>query len=686
MIAPDLNHIDLTSLPRSGAPPLSNIVLDGSSDSGGIGNALLKVSAAGSGYNFSQNIGSALASISANATGYRIDDYGNVRLGLTAEADGFFGDGLAQLPLEVEVVPATVVGHLEIGLQITVAEPQPLTLPLSVIVYDATLFPGHNGTAAGGTFSVRVEIGGEDYSSRLIGSIEIDAEEDAARVANLAVVLPAGEFEPDDWINLPLVIDYIQGDADFRLFTGIVDLPQLSLEDNSVTLSCTDNRQGRFEDQSRATIEAQFAGTGAKWSPAVFGEYSASDQLAEDLLSTIPASAELDRNGQLVFAPWYSPSPDFVFQDREVFPESVSVEWGSRRDIITRVNIEAEYTYQFFRERRHRYSWVYPRTFADYLALSTSLPNSSMIESAANADGWTILGKPSYQRLPESGEYDLPGGGSTNWIISDEVRQSVAIGADFVIGKRWIQDARETYRIIVQSSPNIERFGLLAEDLRVGLDTSQDDYGFEGFEADPDAPPVSLGSDTAWSTFDASGIETAIDVAVARAGVIILESMRQNSVSFATLIQPELERHHHARLEQERVTAEGKIRRVRHTIDLSAGSAVSEIELAVFRGEAADGQPAEYQGLEYDEMPASTFTLLHTALQDFSGSIEEPGEAFEGYVGNYLSQLNNVPNPFDERFAILTPEISDESRNAVEYSEDIQVEAETHNQIMLVNL
>ncbi|WP_348245902.1 hypothetical protein, partial [Salmonella enterica] len=90
------------------------------------------------------------------------------------------------------------------------------------------------------------------------------------------------------------------------------------------------------------------------------------------LLSTIPACADLDRNGQMVFGQWYSAGFDFLFSDDEVFPESPEVEWGSRRDIINQVNIDLDYTYQYLRERKQRYTWTYPRGFIDYLQQNTS--------------------------------------------------------------------------------------------------------------------------------------------------------------------------------------------------------------------------------------------------------------------------------------------------------------------------
>ncbi|SFM71224.1 proprotein convertase P-domain-containing protein [Marinobacter pelagius] len=650
----------------------------------GNGDSILPLLAKAEGVNFSQNIGSPTLSLAASGDGQLTEDYGAATLSLMASANGHLADGLILLPLEISV--DSVTGTLSLPIEIDVATPETLTLPLSVTVYDASNFPGHNGTASGGTFAVRVEVGGQDYTSRLIGSIEVDAEEGSARVANFALVLYPGIFEPDEWINLPVTIDYLQNDSSFRIFTGIVDLPELSLEDNSIVLSCTDNRQGWFENKPRSAIEELFKDTEAKWSPAVFGDYETSDQFAEDLLRTMPASADLDRNGQLVFGQWYAPGFDFLFSDAETFPDSISVEWGSRRDIVTQVNIDAEYSYQFFRERKRRYWWEYPRSFGEYLEENTSLPTTSMIESAASADGWSILGKVAYERLPESGEYDLPGGGSTNWSISDDVRLSLAIAADFTIRKRWVQDVQESYAITVKSQANIERFGLISEDMRVSLDTSADETGFEGFDYEPDVNPTSIGSDTVWPTFDQSSIDLALQTAVAQAEVIIQESTRQNAVAFTTLIQPELELYHFVRLESSSVTAQGKCSRIRHVIDFENGSAVTDVELAIFRGDVAVGTSLAYDGLDYTETALGTFTTLYTKLQDYTGAVEPPSEAFQGYVGNYLSQLNNVPNPFDERFAILTPEISDQSRDAVEHFEEIEVEAKTYNQTMTVNL
>ena len=49
--------------------------------------------------------------------------------------------------------------------------------------------------------------------------------------------------------------------------------------------------------KERAEIEALFQNAGARWSQALFGDYENSERFAEDLLSTIPYSADLDRNG-----------------------------------------------------------------------------------------------------------------------------------------------------------------------------------------------------------------------------------------------------------------------------------------------------------------------------------------------------------------------------------------------------
>ncbi|MDX1816121.1 MAG: hypothetical protein R3180_00275 [Marinobacter sp.] len=588
------------------------------------------------------------------------------------------------LPVLIDVQPATVTGTVALPVVINVVEPERFQLGLTVSVYDASTLPGNGGTLTNSTFAVYVSVAGIDYTDRLIGSVEVDAEEGAARVASFTVIARAGVFEPDTWINLPVIIDYEQDGVRYRLFTGYVDLPELSLDDQSITVTCTDNLQGRFEGQERAAMEALFAGTGVRWSAALFGEYSDSQQFADDLLSTVPASADLDRNGFMVFGDWYSGGFQFSFADADVFPESVAVEWGSRREIINRVNVKLDYTFQFFRERKQRFDWDYPRYFTDYLEQNTSLPNNDMVRQAADGTGWDLLGNIRYTRLPPSGTYTLPGGGESNWVVSEEIRQYVALGAHFTLRKRWVQDVKQSLAITVESTPNIERFDVLPDQVSAALDTSEDEDGFGDFEREPAVPATALGSDTAWPTYDAAQLQAAFDTCVAHAGVIILGSARQNSVSFKTLLQPEIERHHFARLQSATVSAQGKCRSVHHVIDLAGGSATSEIELAVFRGETSTENIPALPGLTYTEATRPTETSLGTALQDNAGSVAVPPDDFQGYVGNELPIVN--ANPFDERFAIKTPDISDAARNAIEQSFELAVQAPMYNQTLTVSL
>ena len=51
-----------------------------------------------------------------------------------------------------------------------------LSLPLQISVYDASTLTGNSGTLSSSTFGVLVQVGGEDYTDRLIGEVEVDAE------------------------------------------------------------------------------------------------------------------------------------------------------------------------------------------------------------------------------------------------------------------------------------------------------------------------------------------------------------------------------------------------------------------------------------------------------------------------------------------------------------------------------
>ena len=125
-----------------------------------------------------------------------------------------------------------------------------------------------------GIWSAIVTIGGADWSARVLGDIRIDAEEGAARVADLSVrPLIETEFTIADWVGTAVLIDIADMSTGSpasvsRLFTGVIDTPDLDLKSGIVSLRCTDDLQNVVDGMTVEAIDAAIPGGYA--SPVVF--------------------------------------------------------------------------------------------------------------------------------------------------------------------------------------------------------------------------------------------------------------------------------------------------------------------------------------------------------------------------------------------------------------------------------
>lgn len=575
--------------------------------------------------------------------------------------------GTLTLPIEINVIKA---GSLALPLQITVESNQgslslpvaidvgalgAIGLPLSVNVYDPTAAPPD-------TWGFQVMIDGVDWTDQIVDQIQVDAEEGAARVATLSLFAGTA-FTPDSWINNRITIDYIRNGGGNRIFTGLIDTPDLDLTTGKIRLTCTDNLQATLEN---ATYNQVDAAVGGLYHEAVFGTPGNSWDYAQNRLSTQAASYDLDVNGTGRLGQWHQATPDFMFGDDDYVSDSLSVQFGSRRDLVNSVAINFDYRFQHFRERRINSYWDWGRNFLDYIQYNTHVPTVDMIQQAIDGTGWQQLGALTVEHLPATQDVFLPTQGRhIAWINPEDVRKQQAINARFTLATRWIQDITETHSLTVRDGPNIAAVGLLQETQSYSMDLSTTVDGFEQFKADPSLPSGTIGSDKLWSSGDSSSLADAMAVAAARGKTRILASYRQNVVSFRTMLQPTLERFHHARLGATRVTAQGKVRRVRHTLDLNTGLDVTDIELAVFRRLDSNVADMPYDLAAFNYSDTSTL-IAYTLYSHYGGNGQTvPDDPdWTGYVGNYDPLISG--EVYDERFVVDVPEVAASSRDPIE--------------------
>ncbi|ABC29681.1 hypothetical protein HCH_02907 [Hahella chejuensis KCTC 2396] len=561
--------------------------------------------------------------------------------------------GSYSLPVEIDVTLDT--GALSLPVRIDVYDVDSMTLPLAVNVYGDL-----NSTA----WSFSLRMAGVDVSERIIGTISIEAEEDSARVAQFTFVPESGVIDPDQYLGAAVEVFYLEGGSEFRLFRGLVDVSEYSMGDGIFSLTCTDNRQEHIERLSVSMVDA----LGGAYSDHVFDGYTTITQYFEDVLSTIPASYDLDVNGVPVLSSW-APPAEHELIDSQYITDSVDVVLASRRDLLNEVKIFIDYRYPVLRERSHAYQWNAPFTFLEFLTTKNhTLPNRDMIEGAVSGTGWSLKGSVSYTLQPESGYISLGGGKGTNWIIDEQLRQYLALGANFVIATRWDQTLTERYALTVSAPAEIAAIGAITQSENIVLDFDNPVTEFDSFLVDPPGATSYVGLDKAWVLSDYDALQSAVNCAYRKAVKDILGSHRQNSVTFSMPINPVAERSDYMHLLSIQVEAKGKVRRVRHDLNLDTGAALTEIELACYRVKAQNAD-ALYVLNEFSIGGAAApigLTILGNHIGGQQYSLVE-NDAWTGYVGNMTAPYVGS-NLYNAKFAIATPEIPAATRDPLEYS------------------
>lgn len=493
------------------------------------------------------------------------------------------------------------------------AAPAPLatgvaTLPLRVSVIAPDLLDGSvtvtDGAAGAAVWGVRVDIAGVDVSNDVVGEVLVDAEEDAARVADFDLALaPATEVLPASWIGRSVRIYLTDGNGGnaMLLFSGVVDLPSLKLSERRLGLRCTDNRQGVIAGLSRAQIDALLPGS--RYSPAVFDGGASALGYANDRLSTLTASLDVSPFGSLRLTSWLAKTtPDLSFDDDQVLDGSPAFDIAERAGMTNLVEID--FGYRFPRIKAEGYVIDY-----DYLALAstsfvywvrdgnTFLQRAAVLAAIA-ATGGTVVSM-SWIALPTTAQV-IPGIGGAPagaWLPNALTDVQFCLGFSAVVSFDYAQQTEETHEITVSFQASIDRIGTVRSTMSGALEGVYDDpvaveqnillYRGKVTSIPPkNLAPVVVGltnsvNGTLTADTNRAAADAAMETLIASASRLIHASHRQHTVSAAVPCNPVLDVDKTVAIDAGGVLARGKVRRVRHRLDAEAGTAVSEFDLAI---------------------------------------------------------------------------------------------------------
>lgn len=527
-------------------------------------------------------------------------------------------------------------------------------------------------------WKIALRLAGVDWSDRLTGQVVVEAEESAARIAEFVLAPESGPITVPDLVGVSVEIDFLVLDSagvvqeTHRLFTGRLDLPDYDMTQQVIRCSASDGLQDRQEAMTQAAIAAEIGG---RWSAALFDAEADGWTYTQDRLSTQPYAFDLAADGMTArLTAWATkPTPDYTLGVDDFVYDSLAVELLPRRDLTNVIDITVQYRYQRRRHRAHSLGWAWQNgaaiSFCDWFSETTTLPNRTMVLGALNGTGWWI-DTISWGQLPASDPDPCNTGAA--WVISEEVRAELVFSFSANIYRRQTQPVTETYEVQVRAPQSVTQYGELVRTERASLETESDTEDWERVE-DTFLPPGGYTDgigDWVMDMDDATERTDAVETGLAVGRTRILEAHRRNRVRLSMPIAPVVDLVHTVRVESPRVKAQGKVARLVHTADLDAGTAVTELNLAVSR--TGSQAPGVEDALIAPSAPDTTPAIAQppsssSMLTQIGGKVASPtyDEDQNGYSGNY-SIIEGGGVIYPVRFLAEAPEIESEVRSNVE--------------------
>lgn len=582
-----------------------------------------------------------------------------------------------------------------------------ITVPLRIDV----LTSGYFSTPATRWRPV-VYVGGTDLSSRLTGSVIVEANEGQARIAEFSLLPSSGSISPSLYLGRAVQIDYAVQQADgsalypTRLFTGIIEAFDYDPVTRLTQLRCTDDLQARVTRLTSTQIDTLVAGY---WSAALLPPDYDNWEYAQYRLSTRSAALDSDAYSMLRVTDWAAKTTaDYEFDESLVEEASLQVEWAQRTDLRNKITLTFEHRFNRLKVRVIRLVYRYPFSLLEILQNLYTIPTTSMFEEAIQSTGWELIGEPLYEYPPKGPVVvDVGGGGTFVWVCSDQdLAATTTIGGKTVpnigwvfgddsvqkrlffqalanIKRRYAQQITESYTLTVSHAGSIASFGEQTEDEKANLDVKFDSGNWEswrppakrsGGEATgtPQEPvPVitapALGESYLDYMPDAETDRTAasavMQALIARAQSRIRATHRLNSARFVVPLDPTLDLTHTVLLDTTNVTAKGKVRKVVFRMDMDSGKAVSEIDVAISSTAGDEGTDAAASAPDYPDPWTATIAepTVNLATHVGNDGADTPAidDTMTGYFTNVGGTISRAADgvKYPIQFTIDAPEI-----------------------------
>lgn len=442
-----------------------------------------------------------------------------------------------------------------------------------------------------------VELDGVDITADVVGEITVEASEGAARIASFSL-LASGSLDLPSYTGQRVTIDIADsaGSNRIRLFTGLVDVPAVDLVRRLVRITANDDLMNTVNAMDRAAIESL---VGGRWSKVVFDDGAVPWSYAQDRLSTVAASLDMDANGGLRLTPWAAKAvADLSFDAGVLLEQSIAVDTAERGALVNDVMVSFGYRFQNAKRDSYDIKFRFMNYgFSDWVTNGNTFLVRSTVERAIESAG-LVIDTIDYVELPTSAQRVGPLG-TWIWIPNPFVDPLMAMGFDATVTFDYTQSLQEQHAIRVFSQASIDAVGRLPARMSCALegktvDTVAAETADVLYRASISkipgqlAAPTVAGSTTAavmdlTADTNRAAAEAAMECLIDVAKVKIAASHRSGRVSAALALHPLVDLDKTVAVDADGVQAKGKVVRVLHRMDADSAQALTEFEIAVAR-------------------------------------------------------------------------------------------------------
>lgn len=622
-------------------------------------------------------------------------DVGGTFSGLVLELEqnvGILNESEIVLTLEQEVIYANVASGTILTLEQAVQTTESgniLILEQKVIDEDQSIKLDTFG------FDLDITLGGNAVPHNQIhGAVTWSRSENLTAQAEFTIIPTIGLQAPENYVGQSVTIDVTTPTLGIRrVFTGVVDIPEIDIIDKKISFRCVDRRTELINAQLPGKISS--IGT---YSSVIFSNTKDTAEELEQRLTTTPTSVDFDAHGNFTVTSWYAKaSPDFTLNNSDIYYRDPNVEIVSRSNIVNSINIAFEYRYERLHHTFRNFRWTSPIA-NDVLKLlrdGYSMTSRSDVIEAINSARWPIQGTVTFTPIWPSGWYgsrawstvsftgvttykkDVNGNvivdSSGNPVVDTVQRSGTDFGPLYCMGAtwkattRWNQSINESYGLRVQSSQSVAQYGEIPADETYSLDNSTDNSEWENYNSYNDTGNGSDSYNIRRDT-DRASFNSAVSCALNKAKTTILSAHRNTRVGFTSKLRPDIDLKHTVYINTDSLRAKGKVYAISGSLDISSGEALTNITLALFKANGSSNDsnfvaPAvNYPTVVYD---TGTITLGNHFGENPD---TEAAKAWNGFIGNRYPTNGLARTTYTEQFIVDVPAIPDALRQEYEIS------------------